>query len=150
MSSPSPMSSPSRMSSPSPRLRRAASCLAAAAAALLVASPATADYNQVIAFRAATPKCEDNPTLRWVGRASGQTTALMSDLQVPVSFVGCFATQAECVRWLGHGIGLITGADRRELLQAALTSLAPQSTLAPASIGRPGSGCGVPPARRTG
>jgi hypothetical protein len=92
-----------------PRPRRAAALLAVAALSLSIAAPAAADYNQVIAFRAATPKCEANPTLPWIGRASGQTTALMSDLQVPVSFVGCFATEAECKKWLGKGIGLITG-----------------------------------------
>ena len=75
----------------------------------LAAVPAAADYNQVIAFRAATPKCEANPGLPWIGRAAGQTTALMSDLQVPVSFVGCFATEAECRRWLGKATGLIHG-----------------------------------------
>jgi len=83
--------------------------LGAALALAASAGPASADYNQVIAFRAATPKCEANPTLPWIGRASGQTTALMSDLQVPVSFVGCFATEAECKKWLGKGVGLING-----------------------------------------
>jgi hypothetical protein len=98
------------MTAPSPFPRRAAAFLAAALLGVgLFAGPAAADYNQVIAFRAATPKCEANPGLPWIGRASGQTTALMSDLQVPVSFVGCFATEAECRKWLGHGIGLITG-----------------------------------------
>ena len=98
------------MPAPAPRLRRAAATLAATAlVAVFTAAPAAADYNQVIAFRAATPKCEANPTLPWVGRASGQTTALMSDLQVPVSFVGCFRTEAECRKWLGRGVGLIDG-----------------------------------------
>ncbi len=94
---------------PAHRLPRAAALAAAAAAAIFSAAPAAADYNQVIAFRAATPKCEANPNLPWIGRASGQTTSLMSDLQVPVSFVGCFATEAECRKWLGRGIGLIDG-----------------------------------------
>jgi hypothetical protein len=98
------------MSAPSSRLRRAATALAATAiAAAFTAGPALADYNQVIAFRANTPKCEANPDLPWIGRASGQTQALMSDFEVPVSFVGCFRTEAECRKWLGHGIGLITG-----------------------------------------
>ena len=98
------------MPASSPRPPRAAAAFAALTlCAGLSASPASADYNQVIAFRAATPKCEANPNLRWVGRASGQTTSLMSDLQVPVSFVGCFATEAECRKWLGRGIGLIDG-----------------------------------------
>jgi hypothetical protein len=93
-----------------PRLQRPALALTAALFGLAGAAvPAAADYNQVIAFRAATPKCEANPTLPWIGRASGQTTSLMSDLMVPVSFVGCFATEAECRKWLGHGIGLIDG-----------------------------------------
>lgn len=98
------------MSAPSSRLRRAATALAATAiVAAFTAGPAMADYNQVIAFRANTPKCEANPDLPWIGRASGQTTSLMSDLQVPVSFVGCFRTEAECRKWLGRGIGLIDG-----------------------------------------
>lgn len=93
-----------------PRLPRLAAALSAAAVAMVFsAAPAAADYNRVIAFRAATPKCEANPNLPWIGRASGQTTSLMSDLMVPVSFVGCFATEAECRKWLGHGIGLIDG-----------------------------------------
>ncbi len=98
------------MSLPSHPLPRAATILAAVAATVVLsAASAAADYNQVIAFRAATPKCEANPNLPWIGRASGQTTSLMSDLQVPVSFVGCFATEAECRKWLGRGIGLIDG-----------------------------------------
>jgi hypothetical protein len=97
------------MSARPSRSPRAAAFAAFAAATVLSAAPAAADYNQVIAFRAATPKCEANPNLPWIGRASGQTTSLMSDLQVPVSFVGCFATEAECRKWLGRGVGLIDG-----------------------------------------
>ncbi len=91
------------------RLRSTATLSASVLAVLFAAAPAAADYNQVIAFRAATPKCEANPGLGWVGRASGQTTSLMSDLQVPVSFVGCFRTEAECRKWLGRAVGLIDG-----------------------------------------
>lgn len=98
------------MTAPSTVPRHAAALVAALVLGTgLAAGPAAADYNQVIAFRAATPKCEANPGLPWIGRASGQTTALMSDLQVPVSFVGCFATEAECRKWLGRGVGLIHG-----------------------------------------
>lgn len=93
-----------------PSRRLPATLLAAATiAASVFAGPAAADYMKVVEFRAATPKCEANPGLPWIGRASGQTQALMSDFEVPVSFVGCFRTEAECRKWLGHGIGLITG-----------------------------------------
>jgi hypothetical protein len=91
------------------RCTTAAICGAALGLPLTAARPAAADYNQVIAFRAAAPKCEANPTLRWIGRVAGQTDAPMSDFQVPVSFVGCFATQAACEKWRGHGVGLMTG-----------------------------------------
>lgn len=97
------------MSASPHRPPRATLAFAAALSGLFAAGPVAADYNQVIAFRAATPKCEANPGLAWVGRASGQTTSLMSDLQVPVSFVGCFRTEPECRKWLGRAIGLIDG-----------------------------------------
>jgi hypothetical protein len=71
---------------------------------MLLGHGAAADYNQVVAFRAETPTCEANADARWVGRASGQTEALMSDLQVPVSLVGCFETEAECRKWLARGL----------------------------------------------
>jgi hypothetical protein len=89
--------------------RIAAAVLAAAlalpaGAVLPVAALAQEDVN---AFREASPSCDANPTLPWIGRVSGESDEDPTDNTEPVSFVGCFATKAECDAWRERGSGLI-------------------------------------------
>lgn len=57
----------------------------------------------------ATPSCEANPSAPWIGRVSGSVQDDMTDDIVPVSFVGCFDTQAACEAWKEKTSGFITG-----------------------------------------
>jgi hypothetical protein len=84
--------------------RRISAVLLAAALELPSAAFAQEDVN---AFREASPSCEANPTLPWQGRVSGESDENPTDNTEPVSFVGCFATEAECNAWRERGSGLI-------------------------------------------
>lgn len=87
-----------------------AACLAVATVA--TAAPAFAQNEglfDVARVRAETPACNDHPNWNWVGRVSGQMT-VQNDRGAPVSFVGCFPTQASCETWKGRASGII---DRR-------------------------------------
>lgn len=85
--------------------RRIAAAVLAAALALPAAS--LAQEGDVITFREATPSCDANPTLPWIGRVSGESDEDPTDNVEPVSFVGCFATEEECNAWRERGSGLI-------------------------------------------
>jgi hypothetical protein len=85
--------------------RRIAAAILAAALALPAA--ALAQEGDVNAFREASPSCDANPTLPWIGRVSGESDEDPTDNVEPVSFVGCFATEAECNAWRERGSGLI-------------------------------------------
>ncbi len=85
--------------------RRIAAAVLAAALALPAA--AIAQEGDVNAFREATPSCDANPTLPWIGRVSGESDEDPTDNDEPVSFVGCFATEEECNAWRERGSGLI-------------------------------------------
>jgi hypothetical protein len=76
-------------------------------AALALPAAAVAQEGDVITFRESSPSCEANPTLPWIGRVSGESDEDPTDNTEPVSFVGCFATQAECDAWRERGSGLI-------------------------------------------
>jgi hypothetical protein len=56
-----------------------------------------------------TPSCEAHPTAPWIGRVSGSVQDDMTDEIVPVSFVGCFDSQAVCEAWKEKTSGFITG-----------------------------------------
>jgi len=84
--------------------RSLAALVLATALALPVAVAAQEDIN---AFREASPSCDANPTLPWQGRVSGESDEDPTDNTEPVSFVGCFATEAECNAWRERGSGLI-------------------------------------------
>ena len=84
--------------------RRIAAAILAAALALPAAAFAQEDVNS---FREASPSCDANPTLSWIGRVSGESDEDPTDNTEPVSFVGCFATEAECNAWRERGSGLI-------------------------------------------
>jgi hypothetical protein len=77
------------------------------AAALALPAAAYAQEGDVIAFQQATPSCDANPTLPWIGRVSGESDDDPTDSVEPVSFVGCFATEEECNAWRERGSGLI-------------------------------------------
>ena len=77
------------------------------AAALALPSAAFAQEGDVIAFREASPSCDANPSLPWIGRVSGESDEDPTNNVEPVSFVGCFATEAECNAWRERGSGLI-------------------------------------------
>ena len=77
------------------------------AAALALPGVALAQEGDVNAFREATPSCDANPTLPWIGRVSGESDEDPTNNVEPVSFVGCFATEAECNAWRERGSGLI-------------------------------------------
>jgi hypothetical protein len=82
--------------------------LAAAVLAAVLALPAAGFAQEdVNAFREASPSCDANPTLPWIGRVSGESDENPTDNTEPVSFVGCFATEAECNAWRERGSGLI-------------------------------------------
>lgn len=83
--------------------------IAAAVLAATLALPgvALAQEGDVNAFREASPSCDANPTLPWIGRVSGESDEDPTDNVEPVSFVGCFATEEECNAWRERGSGLI-------------------------------------------
>ena len=83
--------------------------IAAVALALSLAMPvaAVAQAPDIDAFREATPSCDANPSLPWIGRVSGESDDDPTNAVEPLSFVGCFATEAECNAWRERGSGLI-------------------------------------------
>lgn len=84
--------------------------LAALVLAATLALPATVSAQEdVNSFREASPSCDANPSLPWQGRVSGESDEDPTDNTEPVSFVGCFATEAECNAWRERGSGLIDG-----------------------------------------
>lgn len=89
--------------------RRSSIPLAAALAALCLALPAAAQDDPVGDYQAKSPSCDANPTAQWIGRASGESDEDLATREEPVSFVGCFKTQAECQLWLDGATGLIDG-----------------------------------------
>jgi len=93
-------------------LDRFAICLAA----LLLAAPVAAqnsstDYDPVVDFMEKSPKCTEGGTGDWQGRAAGSSDEDVTGNMMPVSFVGCFKTQAECQTWLERAQGLIDGEE---------------------------------------
>lgn len=84
--------------------RRIAAAVLATALSLPAVAYAQEDVN---AFKEATPKCDANPSLAWQGRVSGESDENVMDEVEPVSFVGCFATEAECNAWREKASGMI-------------------------------------------
>lgn len=84
--------------------------LALAVAGLVFAAvPAAAQFDPVADYQQKTPSCDANPGSPWIGRASGESDENAEENTEPVSFVGCFKTQAECQTWLDGATGLIDG-----------------------------------------
>ena len=79
--------------------------LGAVSGASAQAALSEADIQRI---RESAPKCEAHPSHTWEGRVSGDTENLIG-ATIPVSFVGCFSTEAECNTWKDHTSGYITG-----------------------------------------
>lgn len=82
--------------------------LAAGLLAAFFPGPAEAqlDPRQIAEIRADAPSCEGNPDARWRGRLAGNYE-YQSDFSGPISFVGCFRTEAACMDWLQRSSGRI-------------------------------------------
>ncbi|MEW5423181.1 hypothetical protein [Amorphus sp. 3PC139-8] len=84
--------------------------IAIAVAFGLASSVASANtLYEIDQIRKATPSCNANPNAQWVGRVSGSVEDDTTDQIIPVSFVGCFTSEAECNRWKEKTSGFITG-----------------------------------------
>lgn len=70
------------------------------------------DVDPIIDFEEKTPACDRNPAAVWVGRVSGTSDEDARDVDEDISFVGCFATEAECNAWRERGSGLVDGEIR--------------------------------------
>lgn len=81
--------------------------LGGVAAATMPAGAAT--LYEITEIQKATPSCKAHPQAQWVGRVSGSVEDDMTDDIIPVSFVGCFDTQAVCETWKEKTSGFITG-----------------------------------------
>lgn len=83
----------------------------AVAAALVLGSTAAGANTlyEINKIQREAPSCEANPSARWVGRVSGTVQDDMTDRIIPVSFVGCFTSEATCTRWKEKTSGFITG-----------------------------------------
>ncbi|WP_018698573.1 hypothetical protein [Amorphus coralli] len=92
-------------------LARAAlvSASVAAAGLTLPVAPAAAQTVEymISQVQRAAPNCRRNPTYGWQGRVSGNREA--DSRSIPVSFVGCFPTQAECEAWRKTALPFVTG-----------------------------------------
>lgn len=65
-------------------------------------------FNEINRIRAETPDCRAYPDFPWIGRVSGNVQDDLIDGRTwPVSFVGCFPTQAECEYWKGRASSVI-------------------------------------------
>lgn len=85
---------------------------AAAALGWLAVGVPTAGANtqyEITQIQKATPSCRAHPQAGWIGRVSGSVEDDMTDDIIPVSFVGCFDSQAVCERWKEKTSGFITG-----------------------------------------
>jgi len=81
----------------------------AAAGLTLPVPPAAAQTVEymISQVQRAAPNCRRNPTYGWQGRVSGNREA--DSRSIPVSFVGCFSTQAECEAWRKTALPFVTG-----------------------------------------
>jgi len=70
------------------------------------------DVDPIVDFEEKTPTCGQDPKAEWVGRVSGTSDEDARDVDEDVSFVGCFATEAECNAWRERGSGLVDGEIR--------------------------------------
>lgn len=65
-------------------------------------------FNSIPRIQASTPDCRAYPEFPWIGRVSGNVQDdLFDGRSRPVSFVGCFPTQAECEYWKGRAGAII-------------------------------------------
>ncbi|MDQ0317315.1 hypothetical protein [Amorphus orientalis] len=79
------------------------------AVALVGGAQAQSTFQRAMQIQMNVPLCHEHRDYRWEGRLSGNAMDPGNDRAVPVSFLGCFPTKAECEAWLGPATGFVTG-----------------------------------------